>query len=86
MSDQDQMMAQKPAPPKYPNSFLFGFAVGGTVEAQARRYTFESLSARPFKYLKMGLYFGAAMWYWDYLRRVMVENTMEGEQRYRYYN
>ena len=44
----------------------------------------EPLAARPLQYLKMGLIFGGAIWYWDYLRRVMIENAMEGEEKMRY--
>ena len=85
MSDQDQIVAQKAAPPKYPNSALFGFCCGATLEAQVRKYTMEPLAARPLQYLKMGLIFGGAIWYWDYLRRVMIEDTMKGEEKMRYY-
>ena len=79
MSDQDQIVEQKPAPPKYPNSFLFGFCLGASVDCFARKYTMEPLAARPLSYLKIGLYFGVVMWYWDYWRRIAIENTMEGE-------
>ena len=46
----------------------------------------EPLAARPLHYIKMGLMFGAAIWYWDYLRRVMIESTMEAEDKMRYYH
>ena len=45
----------------------------------------EPLAARPLQYLKMGVIFGASLWYWDYWRRIMMENVMEGEDKYRYW-
>ena len=70
---------------KYPNSFLFGFACGGTVQATSRYFLMESLSARPLAYIKTGLCFGAVIFYWDYFRRNALERVMEREDQLRYY-
>ena len=78
-------MAAPASPPKYPNSFLFGMASGFTASAYARHYMGEPLCARPLTYLKAMFTFGAIMWHWDYFRRNMLEQVMEGEDRMKYY-
>ena len=84
MSEQQEAVAQQPQP-KYPNSFLFGAAVGVTVQATMRQYTHEPLAARPLAYAKMALMAGAMMWYWDYWRRCALENVLQREERFRYF-
>ena len=70
---------------KYPNAFLFGLVTGSTLQLVIRGGTMEPLSARPFSYLRVGLFFGVAFHWWDYCRRVALEDVMRGEQRGRYY-
>ena len=84
MSDQ-QIVTQTLTPPKYPNSFLFGFCLGASVEGFMRKYTMEPLAARPLHYVRTGLILGGVIWYWDYWRRCIMENVMQGEEKYRYY-
>ena len=45
----------------------------------------EPLCARPFSYLRLGLFFGVAFHYWDYCRRVALEDVMRSEQRAKYF-
>lgn len=45
----------------------------------------EPLAARPFSYLRMGLFFGVALSWWDYTRRCMIEQVMYQEEQKRYY-
>ena len=73
MSDQQQQELPRL---KYPNSFLFGAAVGVAVQGGMRQYTWEPMSARPLAYLKMALISGAMMWYWDYWRRAALEHVL----------
>ena len=45
----------------------------------------EPLCARPFSYLRLGLFFGVSFHYWDYCRRVALEDVMRSEQRAKYF-
>ena len=45
----------------------------------------EPLSARPFSYLRVGLFFGFAFHYWDWCRRVAMEDVMRSEQKQKYF-
>ena len=45
----------------------------------------ESLCARPFSYLRVGLAMGCMISYWDYWRRTVLEQVLYSEDRYRYY-
>ena len=80
-----QMTLEEQPRLKYPNSFLFGMASGFSIQYALRRYTVEPLAARPLSYIKFALMGGVMMWYWDYWRRVAMENVLESEDRYRYY-
>ena len=84
MSDQ-QAGAEEQAAPKYPNSFLFGASVGVTIQATMRQYTHEPLAARPLSYLRFALLAGGMIWYWDYRRRCALENVLQREERFRYF-
>ena len=59
---------------------------GFTVSVMQRYYCNELLCARPLKYAKVMLTFGAIMWQWDYTRRNILENVLEKEDQMRYYN
>ena len=67
------------AAPKYPNSFLFGFVTGNCMVAQTRRFLVEPLCARPLQYVKVGLVMGSIVWYYDYWRRVALEQVLKRE-------
>ena len=73
------------APSKYPNAFLFGFVSGVTLNMFTRSSTMEPLCARPFSYLRTGLFFGVAISYWDYWRRSALEEVLYAEDRRRYH-
>eukprot|EP00352_Strombidinopsis_acuminata_P004083 CAMPEP_0176379546 /NCGR_PEP_ID=MMETSP0126-20121128/30436_1 /TAXON_ID=141414 ORGANISM="Strombidinopsis acuminatum, Strain SPMC142" /NCGR_SAMPLE_ID=MMETSP0126 /ASSEMBLY_ACC=CAM_ASM_000229 /LENGTH=85 /DNA_ID=CAMNT_0017742371 /DNA_START=90 /DNA_END=347 /DNA_ORIENTATION=+ len=50
-----------------------------------RALTHEPLSARPFSYLRLGLFFGATISYYDYWRRNALEDVLHIEAKHRYY-
>ena len=58
---------------------------GFSVSAVSRYYIGEPLCARPLHYAKTMAIFGGMIWYWDYFRRNMLENVLEGEEKMRYY-
>ena len=62
---------------KYPNAFLAGFISGCTLQAGIRFGTLEPLSARPFSYLKIGLFMGIGMSYYDWYRRVILDEVLQ---------
>ena len=70
---------------KYPNSFLFGASIGVCINAFARQYSHEPLSARPLTYVKNALAFGAVVFYWDYWRRTALEHVLQREDQMRYF-
>ena len=45
-----------------------------------RSATQEPLCARPFAYLRMGLFFAVTIGYWDYFRRSALEQVMIAEE------
>jgi hypothetical protein len=57
---------------KYPNAFLFGCVTGAVMNMGTRAATMEPLCARPFSYLRVGLFFGLTISYWDYFRRTAL--------------
>jgi hypothetical protein len=50
-----------------------------------RSATMEPLCARPFSYLRVGLFFGVAISYYDYWRRNALQSAMYTEDKVRYY-
>ena len=70
---------------KYPGSFLYGFALGTAVNMFMRRAIWEPLSARPFSYLTTGVGFGLFFKYYDYHRRLAVEQVLIAEDQARYF-
>lgn len=50
-----------------------------------RTGTQEPLCARPFSYLRLGLFFGVTIHWWDYARRVAMEDVMRAEHRAKYF-
>lgn len=75
----------KQTAPKYPNAFLFGSTAGVVIQLMSHQAMGEPLAARPFSYVRLGLFFGVAISYWDYFRRQMLEDALKGEQRARYH-
>ena len=71
---------------KYPGSFTYGFVSGCVVSMLARRAMWEPLCARPFGYLTVGFTFGMMFKYWDWHRRVAVEQVLMAEDDARYFN
>ena len=71
---------------KYPNAFLYGAAVGTFFNIILRKQIWEPLSARPFSYLTYGFGFGLFFKYFDYHRRLAVEQVLISEDQARYYN
>ena len=74
----------KPAP-RYPNAFAFGCVSGFTLQMFTRFGTLEPLSARPFAYLRMALFFGVTISYYDWWRRCALQEVMIAEDRQQYY-
>ena len=72
--------------PRYPNAFVFGSVAGFMVQMAARAGTMEPLCARPFSYLRVGLFFGIGISYWDYWRRTALEYVLYAEENQRYHN
>ena len=70
---------------KYPNAWLFGGAVGFTIQAGMRQFTMEPLAARPFAYLRFIIITGAVFGYMDWSRRCMLEYVLEKEDKLRYF-
>ncbi len=64
---------------KYPNAFLYGFAMSTVLNMYMRRALWEPLSARPFAYLRSGIMLGCAFKYIDYHRRLAAEQIMVAE-------
>ena len=60
-------------------------ACGFSISAYQRHYIGEPLCARPLHYAKTMAIFGAIMWNWDYVRRNMLEQVLEGEDKMKYY-
>ena len=60
----------------YPNAFRYGMVFGMTLQYATRACTKEPLSARPFSYLTVGLVCGAVSSYYDYWKRVAVEDIL----------
>ena len=58
---------------------------GATLQLVLRGGTMEPLSARPFSYLRLGLAFGVIASWYDYSRRVAMEDVMRAEQRQQYH-
>ena len=58
---------------------------GATLQLVMRGGTMEPLSARPFSYLRVALVCGAIASWYDYSRRVAMEDVMRAEQRQQYY-
>ena len=58
---------------------------GGLLSLFSRTGTGEPLCARPFSYLRSGLLFGFLFFYWDYARRVALEDVMRAEEKQRYF-
>ena len=72
---------QKPrATPKYPNAFIFGTVTGAVLQMATRSGTMEPLCARPFSYLRVGLFFGVTISYWDYWRRTALQEVLYAEE------
>lgn len=46
----------------------------------------EPLSARPFAYLRMAFFMGCGISYWDYARRLLMEQNFYAEERIRYFS
>ena len=69
----------------YPNAFRFGFTAGVFLQLCARRTMEEPFAARPFSYLRTGLLLGFTISYWDYFRRVALQEVMYTEQKMRYH-
>lgn len=70
---------------RYPSPFLFGLVTGSTLVALTRTGTMEPLSARPFSYLRVGLFFAVTLSWWDHARRVAMEDVMRAEQKQAYF-
>lgn len=51
-----------------------------------RAATCEPLSARPFSYIRVGLFFGVGISYWDYWRRTVMQQVLYAEDQQRYHN
>ena len=64
---------------KYPSPFLFGLVTGSTLVALTRTATMEPLCARPFAYMRVGLFFAFTLSWWDHTRRVAMEDVMRAE-------
>ena len=58
---------------------------GATLQLVMRGGTMEPLSARPFSYLRVALVCGTIACWYDYSRRVAMEDVMRAEQRQQYY-
>ncbi|MFO0003980.1 MAG: hypothetical protein ACK559_22895, partial [bacterium] len=71
---------------KYPNAFLFGCVTGGVLQLFTRAATVEPLCARPFSYLRVGLFFGCVISYYDYFRRYSLQEVLYAEEKQRYYS
>ena len=71
---------------RYPGSFTYGFGSGVLLSLFARRANWEPLSARPFSYLAVGVTFGLMCKYYDYHRRLAVEQVLMAEDDARYFN
>ena len=82
MADPEQTLIPKI---KYPCTFTFGFIFGTTLTAFVRRACLENLSARPFGYGAAGLTFGCFFKYYDYHRRMVVEQVLIAEDQNRYF-
>ena len=76
---------RKSAAVKYPNAFLFGCITGGVLQMAIRAGTMEPLAARPFSYLRVGLFFGVTISYWDYFRRTAMQEVLYAEENQRYH-
>lgn len=71
--------------PKYPNAFIFGLVTGGCLQLATRAGTMEPLCARPFSYLRVALFFGVTISYWDYWRRTAMQEVLYAEDQQRYF-
>ena len=61
---------------KYPNAFLFGCTSGVVLQLATRAATYEPLAARPFSYLRTGLFMGVMIGYFDFFRRKVMQEVM----------
>ena len=71
---------------RYPSAFRFGVAFGTFIQLSTRVATKEPLSARPFSYLTVGLFFGVAHSYWDWWRRTATEEILYNESQTNYHS
>ena len=69
----------------YPNAFLFGFASGATLNMFTRFATMEPLAARPFSYLRLGLFFGVTISYYDWWKRCALQEVLIESERTDYW-
>ena len=69
----------------YPNAFRFGVAYGFFLQMMSRVGTREPLSARPFSYLTVGLFFGVASSYWDWWKRCATQEILYAEDEHNYH-
>ena len=51
-----------------------------------RGATSEPLCVRPFSYLRVGLFFGLTISYYDYWRRTAMQEVLYAEEQHRYYS
>ena len=70
----------------YPNAFRFGVVYGCFVQMMCRVGTREPMSARPFSYLTVGLFFGVASSYWDWWKRCATQEILYAEDESNYHN
>ena len=61
---------------RYPNAFRYGLVFGMTLQYATRMATKEPLAARPFSYLTVGLVCGMVSSYYDYWKRVAMEDVL----------
>ena len=61
---------------KYPNAFRYGFVLGCGLQFMTRMCTKEPLSARPFGYLTVGITVGFLSSYYDYWKRLAMEEIL----------
>ena len=71
---------------KYPNAFRYGFVVGVFLQTSVRVATKEPLSARPFSYLTLGLGWGAFSSFYDYWKRISMEEMLYAQSESNYHN
>ena len=70
---------------KYPAAFRYGFAMGVFIQICTRAGTKEPMSARPFSYLTLGIIGGSFLSWYDYWRRISMEELLYSQQKIDYH-